>query len=415
MKIGIVSQYYKPEEAKIPNGLAQELVRRGHSVRVVTGYPNYPGGRIFPGFKQRLVMREMDGKVAVRRVPLFISHSDNAMGRIANYLSFGFSVLTAPPFLRSADVIYVYATQMTAAIAPQIWNGFSRQPYVLHVQDLWPESITGSQMVKSSIQRRLVDAMLNPWLRAAYRKAAALIAIAPTMGGLLNQRGAEKSKTFTVLNWADEDALDSPAGIDAEERELGGVTVVYAGSFGHLQDLQTAIAAARLVSDLPDFRLVLVGAGIAEQDLRRAAEGLHNVEFRSRVPISKMGGIYQLSDFQLVMLRNLPIFHGTVPSKLQGSLAAGVPVISTVPGDTADLVTNGRVGIVARPEDADSLAVAFREAHSMSPQLRQEMAQRANKFYQETMSMRVGVDRIEEILRDAATVNLKKRKHDNKL
>lgn len=98
-KIVIVSQYYKPEDAKIPNAIAQSLAQRGHDVRVVTGYPDYPEGRLYPGFRQKLVHNEMDGLVRVRRVPLVVSHSQNAIARFVNYASFALSSLIVGHFV----------------------------------------------------------------------------------------------------------------------------------------------------------------------------------------------------------------------------------------------------------------------------------------------------------------------------
>jgi len=399
VRIAIVSQYFAPEPAKIPVGVAQGLASRGHSVRVVTGYPNYPTGRLYEGFRRRLVHYERHGRVLVRRVPMVISHSTNPFGRFASYVSFALGSLMTRRFVQNADVVYVYATQMTAALAPQHWRRSMGIPYVLHVQDLWPESVTHSSLLPG-FARGLVAKSMSRWLRAAYQRASAVIAIAPTMARLLTERGAVPSKVETVLNWADE-AFAQPRRQDREQR--AGLTVVYAGSLGDLQNLETAIDAARLVADeLPEFRLVIAGTGIAESRLRRAASGLRNVEFRGWVPIEEMNDVYADSDFQLIILRDLPFFQGTIPSKLQGSLAAGVPVISAVPGDANALIDAEGVGLTAQPDSPESLADAFRRASAMPPSSRLEMSQRARRTYVETMSFEKGIDRIEQVLRRAA-------------
>ena len=398
MRILIVSQYYYPENAKIPTGLAEQLVAKGHEVRVITGYPNYPHGKIFEGYKQKLRFVETLNGVTVRRVPLFISHSQNAVGRIVNYLSFGFSALGAYRFARRAEVVYVYATQMTAAIGPSWWKRIHGLPYVLHVQDLWPESVTSSSMVTNRVFQRVLHSLLSWWLNKVYRSSSGVIAIAPKMKSMLANRGAEESKIHVVLNWADERMVNVR---NVPDRAVG-LTVTYAGTLGHFQNLDIAIEAAGMVQDLPGFRLLIVGSGVAETSLRALGGRNPNVEFRGRVPIEQMGGVYDESDFLLVSLKDLPIFSGTIPSKLQGSFAAGVPVIAAVAGDTTEMVENSGAGLTCVPSDAESLARVFRKAHSLGAGEKEAMGRRAQAFYKERMSILRGVQEIEAVLLDAA-------------
>jgi colanic acid biosynthesis glycosyl transferase WcaI len=404
VKIAIVSQYYRPENAKITNSLAAELADRGHSVRVVTGYPNFPGGVLYPGYKQRWRSDELDGEVRVRRVPIVVSHSANPLGRIVNYVSFAFSSLQATKFISGADVVYVYATQMTASIAPFVWSKTRRMPFVLHVQDLWPESITGSALVSGKLTGRLIHALLTPWLRSTYKAAAATIAIAPTMAAMLKQRGVPADRLSVVYNWSDDEA----GRLDTSTRDPRfSLTVSYAGNVGNLQALDSVIAAAHAVRDLDGFRLLIVGDGGELKALkRRAVElGVTNVVFRGRVEPSQMTSIYGESDFQLISLKNLDIFHGTIPSKFQASLAKAQPVICAVPGDLGVIVRREDIGFTAEPENVGSIADAFRRAFALTVDERSMMADRASAFYSKSMTTQAGVSAVEQVLLDAARQN----------
>ena len=407
MKIAIVTQYYKPEVIHIPHTLAEGLARRGHSVRVITTFPNYPEGKVFSGYRQKLRHVERDGGVLVKRVPVILSHSTNPIGRFANYASFALSACLAGRFVRGADVVYVYATQMTPAWGPSVWRRLIRLPFVMHVQDLWPESVTGSSMVGDSRAKRIIDALLNPWLRSLYRTAAATIAIAPTMARTLTERGVPDGRISTVLNWTDEANYARPSDAVAEPDvppASDGLTVTYAGNLGDHQDLETVIRAAKLTEDLPGLTVTMVGSGMAESRLHRMAQalGVANVIFAGRVSPSEMRDIYAKSDFQIVCLKDRDIFRGTIPSKLQASLAGGVPVITSVAGDVTTLVTENDLGFVARPEDPESLAESFRRAYRLSAESRRDMARRSREFYERTMSADRGIDHIETILTGAA-------------
>lgn len=407
MKVVIVSQYYAPEAVTIPADLAAGLTERGHSVRVVTGFPHYPVGRLFDGYRQRLVHVEHHGAVRVRRVPSIISHSANVLGRIANYVSFGLSVFTTGRYVAGADVVYVYATPMTAAIAPAYWRWIRGLPFVLHIQDVWPESITGSRLVGSGRLNTVIAAALGPWLRYLYRSAEATMAIAPTMSETLKRRGLPEPKSHTVFNWGNEpsDGVPRPAQTSPQQ-----CTAMYAGNIGELQDLETVIRAAHMVGRDSGFRLVLCGTGVALARLRRLVTELdaRNVEFWSPVGRDRLAEIYAQSDFQIVSLKDLSIFRGTVPSKLQTSLAFGVPVISTVRGDVESIVENNELGLTAPPEDPAALAAVFRRARRLTPDQRAVMAANARHFYYDTMSRASGVSRIEGILLEAAKSSLTK-------
>jgi len=402
MRVLIVSQYYRPENAVIPATIATALADRGHDVRVLTGYPNYPDGRLFQGYRQRWRTREDDGAVKILRVPLWIDHSQNATRRTLNYISFGLSATTAFDFARGADVVYVYATQMTPALAPWFWRVLGGAPYVLHVQDLWPDSITGSSLVRGGRAAGIVDAMLTPWLSSVYRRAAAVMGIAPTMVKTLIERGVEPTKAHLVYNWGDEQAIPSAAGIDLP-RSLDGTSILYGGNVGDMQDLETAVQAAHRCRDA-GVRLRIVGDGVALPRVRAVAEqlGTTNVTFEGRVSREQFGSYYRAADYALVSLKDLAAFRGTIPSKFQAALSHATPVISTVQGDVRAFIEEFSIGFAAYAEDVDSLESAFRRAAALAGWERKEMAERARDAYLSRFSLDVGIAAIDDILQVAS-------------
>lgn len=398
MKILVVTQYYPPEGAAIPAEIARGLAGRGHEVRVLTGFPNYPSGKVFPGYRQRWRSRERDGAVDVLRVPLYADHSDNPVRRMLNYLTFAVSAASAVGYSRGVDVIYIYATQMTPALGPWLWRKFRGAPYVLHVQDLWPDSIIESSLVSDSRAGKVIPAVLDPWLRRVYSGAAAVVGIAPTMVRTLVDRGSAAEKTSLIYNWADDSAV-----VETRAKNTSGTSVLFAGNIGDMQDVETVIRAARLVSDIP-VTVTILGDGIARERMIALADelGCTNVTFRGKVPRDEMAAIYADADFSLVTLRDLEVFRGTIPSKFQGSIAHGVPVISTVQGDLRMLVDDLGVGFTADGEDPESLAEVFRSADAMGAAEYGELRQRTHQVYLEHFSRRAGVDALESVLADAA-------------
>lgn len=368
----VVSQYYPPESADIPAHVATYLRQEGHKVRVLTGFPNYPHGRLFPGFHQRWRTRSIDNGVPVLRVPLFVDHSHRPILRMLNYLSFALSSASARRFSRGADVIYVYATQMTPALGPWLWKLTGGAPYVLHVQDLWPETVTSSAL--SGKAGRIFDALLTPWVNAVYRSAAHIIAIAPRMAETLRQRGGG-DRVSVVYNWA---RFSKPSSVSSTARDADTQTrIVYAGNLGEMQDLTTVVLAAHSVAD-EGVVLRLIGEGVEAERLRQlvASLGVSNVMVERVMSREEIAEVYSHSDFGLVSLRDEPLFWGTIPSKFQDLLGAGVPVITNIQGDVRDLVESWQLGLAADP-GVPGLAQAFRQSALSTAAERKDFARNA--------------------------------------
>lgn len=405
MKIVILTQYFPPDPVGwIPDEIATELSKRAHDVKVVTSFPHYTTGRIADGYKQKLHHVESHGPIQVKRVPIFPSHSRNPVGRMANYLSFVWSARLAKEFVRDADVIYVHGTPATVAAPARVWSNSLGIPFVYHVQDIWPESVTDSGFLPKPVLS-MTKKTIDRWLTKVYSSAAAVNVIAPTARELLIQRGVPRDKCQVVFNWGPEASL-----ADGRERTTQrGLTLIYAGNLGPLQDLETVIRAAHKLSNLEGFRLLIAGSGVHEEYLKKLVTELQAndiIQFLGSLDREQITALYAEADFQVVSLKNLDVFAGTIPSKFQAGLAHGLPLITTVKGDVTRLVDEHGLGFSALPEDIDSLAAAFRKAYETSQDERQRLSLRAQAFYQTHMSKMSAIDRIEASLLAAAESKL---------
>jgi glycosyltransferase involved in cell wall biosynthesis len=242
---------------------------------------------------------------------------------------------------------------------------------------------------------------------AVYRRAQSIICIAPTMAAFLEARGTPDTKLAVVNNWADENVFrptERDPGV-VERLGLGGCSsVMFAGNIGPVQGLETAIRAAAAVQDLADFRLVLVGGGIAVDSLRALADEIHadNVVFVGPLPTEQMNGITAAADAQLVILQDRPFLRGTIPSKLAAIWASGLPVVCAVAGDAREYVERSGAGWTADSESVEALAGAFRAVHAATLEDRRRRGAAGRTFYETEMARSIGVARIEEILRAAA-------------
>ncbi|MEU2610003.1 glycosyltransferase family 4 protein [Micromonospora sp. NPDC007271] len=399
MRIGILSYHFPPEPAFIPGSLAEELAARGHEVRVLTGFPDYPGGHVYPGWRQRWRHQTHSERLTVRRVPRYAGGDGSARTRMASWLSFAGSVaLIGRRYLGEVDALYVFQLPAVAFAAAGLLRLLGRVPTVLHVQDVWPEE----DPVRDGEARRL-SGRLGATLRRIYQEADGIAVSAPSMRDLVVAAGAERDRVRTVLNWTDERIFRPTEPSRAARRLIrrdDRCVVMHAGTIGVRQGLETAVRAVAALGDRMD--LVLVGSGAEERRVRGlAAElGADNVRFVDRRSPLDMPELYAAADYQLVMLRDLPELRGMVPGKLQAALSCASPVVASAGGDTVAVVEQARAGLSCPPEDWAALADRFWLATAIPPPARVDMGRRGRDAYLREMSLRAGVDRIEEMLRD---------------
>jgi glycosyltransferase involved in cell wall biosynthesis len=405
MRIAMFTQWWPPEPAGVVGALGADLAKRGHQVDVVTGFPNYPSGRIHDGYALRWRQVEEKAGIRVVRVPLYPSHDRSAIRRIANYLSFAASAATVGvTSLRDVDVAYVYHPPITSVLPAVLLKTLKRTPFVLHIQDLWPESVVHAGMLGDGAAKRFVESILDRVCMGAYRSAAHIVVLSPGFKRILVARGVPEEKISVVYNWTDEGVnypSESDPGIRARLGQLDRRIVLYAGNIGHYQNLDAAVRAAASVAHDTNIDFVLMGDGVARPDLERLITdlGATNVRRMDAVPPSEVAQFQAAADVLLVSLKDLPFFSATIPGKTQGAMASGKPVMMAVQGDAADLIRDAGAGFVADPTEA-GMRAAFQSIANLSEEGLRLMGARARCYYVEKLSLNVGVDRVAKAMRE---------------
>jgi colanic acid biosynthesis glycosyl transferase WcaI len=398
LRIIFLTQWFDPEPALKGLGFAQAFTARGHSVEVVTGFPNYPGGRVYEGYRIRPIRREKAGAVDITRVALIPSHSQSKIGRIANYLSFWFSTLLYLLFFaKRADVVYVYHPPMTVGLAAAMARFVRRTPTVLDVQDMWPDTLRATGMIGNPRILNLIG-KISTWV---YGHVDHITVISPGFARLLESRGVPKTKIDLVPNWAPEAASAKPLDANAASfHSVHSFRLLFAGNMGPAQGLASVLqAAARLQQPHPEIGFYFLGSGISVTSLQAEAKALNleNTVFLPRVGLDEVGGYLQAADALLVHLTNDPLFAITIPSKTQAYLAAGKPIIIAVAGDAADLVRRSGAGVTVPPENPAALAEAVRAMAALPKDVRDNLGRKASAFYAAELSLDCALSRLESI------------------
>jgi glycosyltransferase involved in cell wall biosynthesis len=403
MNVAVITQWFDPEggSAAIPGSMVRALEARGHRVQVITGVPNYPTGTVYDGYRVRLHQVERQGVTKIHRVALYPSHDRSPIRRSLNFLSFMVSASTLGVFLaRRSRVALVYSTPATVGLAGVVLRSLFGKHFVLYVQDLWPDTLVASGMLPARLTRPVIF-VLNLFCHLVYRRASRIAVISPGMKRLLSERGVPEHKIDVIYNWVDEEVFQPVHVV----REPSTFDVMYAGNLGDLQGLDVLVRAMAEVQDLPDLRMILVGDGVAKERLVKLSRDLgvsDRVIFAGTRDVKEMSQVMAAADVQVVSLLDLPIFHATMPSKVQAILACGRPMIVAAPGDAADLVRTAGAGIVAKPGDVPSMTNAIRTAYGLRGARLEAMGAQGHEFYRRELSSHVGASRLEAALEAAA-------------
>jgi len=393
-----LTQWFDPEPTFKGLLFARKLQQLGHEVEVITGFPNYPGGKLYPGFRQTWRSRENIEGIVVTRVPLYPSHDGSAVKRLLNYFSFALTSCLYGIFgAKKADVIYVYHPPMTVGLSGALIGLFRNTPFVYDIQDLWPDTLRATGMIGNERALSVVSSVCN-WI---YRRASHVVVLSPGFRKLLIERGVSDSKMSVIYNWCDETSLQIPehTGVDLSFMD-GRFNVVFAGNMGKAQALNIVIDAAKIVvSQNAQVQFVFVGGGIEVDNLKKmsAELALQNVRFLPRMQMNEVGAVLAKADALLVHLKDDPLFEITIPSKTQAYLAVGKPILMAVGGDAADLVLRADAGIAVKPENADSLADGVLQMAKLPVERRETMGKNATEFYARELSLDVGVERFMKV------------------
>jgi glycosyltransferase involved in cell wall biosynthesis len=406
MRILIISQWFQPEPTFKGIEFAKALKALGHDVEVLTGFPNYPGGKVYPGYRIRLTQLETMQGISVRRSFLVPSHDQSAIGRMINYISFALSACIQAFFRQRPDVVYVYSPPMTAALPAVLLRFLRGVPFVVDIHDLWPDTVAATGMVKSSILLKLV----GRWSHFAMNRAERIIVVSSGFKRRLEARTVG-SPLVVIPNWAPPEIVGLADSLPAQEDPDPRFRVLFAGNMGNAQGLDTVIGGASILKErgVP-VRFDMVGGGVDVSRLKAQADtavpGM--IQFHHARPPAEMGQMFAEADALLVHLCPDPLFEITIPSKTQAYLAIGKPILMGVRGDAARMLEDAEAGIAFEPGSPEALADAVCAMLSMSVEQRIEMGRAGRSYYQAKLAFEIGVEAIAKELELAAWAKSKR-------
>ena len=375
MKILVVCQHYWPEPYPLPD-ICEELVRRGHTVDVITDVPNYPMGRIYPEYKRGQRRKETHNGVQITRV-FTIPRRHNALFRLLNYYSYAISsTLYIKRLTQDYDVVFANQTSpvmmSTAAFA---YAKKHEKRVVLYCMDLWPASLAAGGIKEHSLIYKFFDLQS----KRLYQKADKILITSQMFQQyLMEKHGIPKKRISYLPQYAPTQFVKGR--ITTGKKET--VDLMFAGNIGTAQNIQTILGAAELLKTVPNLRWHIIGDGseLAHMQALAKEKNLNNVLFYGRKPAEQMPQYYAIADAMLVTLMADDFISLTLPGKVQTYMAAGKPILAAANGEISRVISAAQCGYCAAAEDAMGLAAIVMQFLQHSD--RQLLGENAKMYYE---------------------------------
>ncbi len=404
MRLLIVSQYFWPEDFRI-NDLTEALVQRGYEVTVLTGIPNYPEGRVHPGFASDREAYDLFKGARIVRAPM-LPRGVGSKRLMLNYASFVLGALFKGLWAlrgQSFDVIFVFEPSPVTVAFPALALGrVKRAPVVFWVLDLWPETLAAVGVIRSQRVLSWVGRMVS----FIYNRCHLVLGQSKGFLRHIARYCADTSKVRYFPNWVEDlyaQGASSPAPEIPFRPDL--FTVVFAGNLGEAQDLPAVLEAIKILASRHDIRWLFVGDGRKASWFREAVMGSglqDRVVMAGRYPPDRMPSFFAHADALLVSLKRDPVFSLTIPGKVQSYLMSGVPLLGMLDGEGAALIEEAQAGFTCPAGQGGALAQAVLQMAALDADERRQMGANGAAFALREFSRSALMDKLEQLMEEAA-------------
>ena len=355
MKILFITDNFPPEvnaPATRTYEHTKEWVKRGYEVTIITCAPNFPHGKVYKGYKNRLYSKESIDGIEVIRVWSYISANKGFVKRILDYVSFAFMAFVVGLFQKS-DIIIATSPQFFTTWSAWGLSKIKRKPWVFELRDLWPESI---KTVGAMKQGRVIDTLEKIEL-ALYKSANRVVAVTDAFKENLISRGIDESKIDVVTNGSNVE-LFYPRAKDAElldELNLKDKFIIgYIGTHGMAHSLDFIVKSISKIKD-KNIHFLFVGDGAKKAKVVQLAKELNlkNVTFLEPISKDEVPRYLSICDISLAPLKRSDTFKTVIPSKIFEASAMQKPTLLGVEGQAQKIIEKYNAGVCFKPEDED--------------------------------------------------------------
>ena len=393
-----IAQYFSPEPYLKDIQFIKDIEKKGFNPVVITGFPNYPEGIIYSGYKNKFFAEEeMDG-IRVIRVYTYADHSLSSIKRALNYFIFGlFAALAILKYGKKESFYYILQSSPFVVFCAWIVNLFKRNSKtLLDIQDVFPENIRVSGYIKSKWTINLLDFLLNNFY---YKSFDLFVTVSESFKNIVSSKNINTQKILTLYNWSMVEK-DPSSLIEKHRFENDGINIVYAGNIGVHQGLSKLHEGmVHIINQNPTIYFHFFGDGTDFEALKNIVGTNKNIILHGRVNSSEIGKYLEAADILFLHLIKDPIYECIIPSKLQAYIEVGKPILGGLEGEARSLITQYNLGEVFEPENILDFQKAALKLSSLKIGNIQEIKQRSVNLYAEKFSRKAGIDRLEKFIK----------------
>lgn len=383
VRILFLSHFYPPEmggAASRISGLAKWLVKFGHDITIITGYPNYPTGKIYPEYRNKKNKIEfIDGVKILRSKVLPVSYQ-SVLVRLLNYFTLFFTALWNGIRKRNNfDIIIASSPPLTIGILGLILSKIYKIPWIFDIRDIWPDVAVEAGMLKENGRIHKLSKKLADYL---YKQATHITPVTERKLTKIEKIGIPISKISIVSNGVDFDLISEMQRKDwrGEHGLENKFILSYAGLIGIAQGVNVIIETAIRFKKENYIHFLIVGEGVEKQKLQNRVKSLklNNITFLPNQPKEVIPSLLSTSDIALIPLVSDKLLDA-VPSKLLEAWACKLPVILIAGGEAADIVSKAQGGLIVNSNDVDGIMTAIIKLKN-SPELMKKYAENGFEY-----------------------------------
>ena len=396
MKILITCQCYWPDNFLI-NEIAEELVKRGHDVTVLTGLPDYATTKVPKQYKFWKNRKEIYNGVKIIRVPI-IARRHGFILRVINYISY---FITSSLYARfhkfNTDIIFAYQLAPVLMVNPaMIIKKKTKKPMFLYVLDLWPDQMK----IWNVRENNPAFKIMLKYCKKAYGSGDVVgITSKPFEDYLVNVCKVDRNKIMYLPQHS------AKMNIKNEEKKTDKTNFIFAGNIGDQQNIECLLKAVSLMKTQKDFMVHIYGDGTSFEKCKKYADELkinNKVKFYGRVPKDALNDIYpQMDAFVLTLCseKEIGFVANTVPAKLQNYMSAGKPILAAIDGAARDIIKESNCGEAVRSGDAEAYANLL-DDFADKPEKYKECGQNAVKYFNENFEKELVLSKLENLFKE---------------
>ena len=343
-------------------------INMGYKVTVITCFPNFPKGRVFEGYINKLYQKENIDGITVIRVWSYITENNGFVKRIIDYVSYALTSFLFGLFVKT-DLIIATSPQFFTALSGRMLSVFKRIPWVMEVRDLWPDSIAavGSMNISSKPFK-----ILKKIEHHLYLSASKIVVVTDSFKKYVikeHQITSEKVGVFKNGVLISNFKKPKPNDVMTLKESLGlknKIIISYLGTHGLAHGLKFILESISKISN-PDLHFLFIGDGAEKQNLIEYSKTLHskNFTFLESVTKSEIPLYIEMSDYSLVNLKKSDEFKNVIPSKIFENIAMYKPILLGVEGESKKLIDDYEVGVCFEPENKESFLNALQDIQNL--------------------------------------------------